>query len=63
MESPLGVVEEGRGILNEGNSCLLQLEDCLYVEVSQDASDAWKLDQVADMIKSGGVGVIPTDTM
>ncbi|GAQ89873.1 hypothetical protein KFL_005720030 [Klebsormidium nitens] len=40
-----------------------KLEDCVYVEVSQDASDGWKLDQIADAIKGGGVGVIPTDTM
>ncbi|KXZ48779.1 hypothetical protein GPECTOR_25g363 [Gonium pectorale] len=31
--------------------------------VSPDGSDAWRLDAVVDILKAGGVGVIPTDTL
>ena len=44
--------EEGTGI-NTKTEIIL---------VSSDASDAWRLDQAADLIRGGAVGVIPTDT-
>jgi len=34
----------------------------LFLEVEADGSDAWRCDRVVDIIKSGGVGVLPTDT-
>eukprot|EP01023_Acetabularia_acetabulum_P029802 TRINITY_DN28096_c0_g1_i6.p1 TRINITY_DN28096_c0_g1~~TRINITY_DN28096_c0_g1_i6.p1 ORF type:complete len:255 (-),score=22.44 TRINITY_DN28096_c0_g1_i6:133-897(-) len=34
----------------------------LYVEVQEDGSDAWRLDPVIDILNSGGVGIIPTDS-
>eukprot|EP00976_Prorocentrum_cordatum_P098953 1191625-Prorocentrum_minimum.AAC.1 len=36
---------------------------CLYVEVSEDGSDVWRLDPVIDLLRKGGVGVIPTDSL
>uniref|UniRef100_A0A6T7YBQ0 Threonylcarbamoyl-AMP synthase n=1 Tax=Pyramimonas obovata TaxID=1411642 RepID=A0A6T7YBQ0_9CHLO len=36
---------------------------CLYVEVEADGSDAWRLDPVIDLLRRGGVGIIPTDTL
>ena len=30
--------------------------------VSSDASDAWRLDEAADLIRGGAVGIVPTDT-
>lgn len=35
----------------------------LVVTVEPDGSDAWRLDQIVDMLKDGAVGVIPTDTL
>ncbi|KAG2447152.1 hypothetical protein HYH02_007898 [Chlamydomonas schloesseri] len=35
----------------------------LVVHVEPDASDAWRLEEVVQLIKAGGVGVIPTDTL
>ena len=34
----------------------------LFVTVEPDASDDWRLDEIADVIRGGGVGIIPTDT-
>ncbi|CAN0392425.1 unnamed protein product [Ascophyllum nodosum] len=34
----------------------------LYIEVDDLASDAWRLEEAADILRDGGVGVIPTDT-
>eukprot|EP00891_Asterochloris_glomerata_P001112 jgi/Astpho2/1112/fgenesh1_pg.00020_%23_12_t len=34
----------------------------LFVEVEPDGSDTWRLDAVADIIRNGGVGILPTDT-
>jgi len=34
----------------------------LFLEVEADGSDTWKCDRVVEIIKSGGVGVLPTDT-
>lgn len=34
----------------------------LYVEADSSGADSWKLDRVADLLKQGAVGVIPTDT-
>ncbi|KAK9823103.1 hypothetical protein WJX72_000273 [[Myrmecia] bisecta] len=33
-----------------------------FISVKGDASDTWRLDAVVDLIKAGGVGIIPTDT-
>jgi len=35
----------------------------LFVSVHPDGSDLWRLDPVVDIIKKGGVGIIPTDTL
>ena len=35
----------------------------LYVEMDPLGSDTWKLEPVIELIKNGGVGVIPTDTV
>ena len=32
------------------------------MELEPDGSDAWRADKVLDIIRSGGVGVLPTDT-
>ena len=37
-------------------------QDLDYVEVLEDGSDAWRAARVADVLRQGGVGVIPTDT-
>lgn len=37
--------------------------DPLFLEVSPDGSDAEKLHSVVDLIQSGGVGIVPTDTV
>ena len=34
----------------------------MYVEMDEYMSEAWRLDEVAELIKGGGVGIIPTDT-
>lgn len=36
--------------------------DPLFLEVQPDGSDLWRLDAVVDLLKDGGVGVIPTDS-
>lgn len=33
-----------------------------YVTIASDGSDDWRLDEIAEMIKDGCVGIIPTDT-
>ncbi|XP_078441375.1 DHBP synthase RibB-like alpha/beta domain-containing protein [Wolffia australiana] len=38
-------------------------EGMLYVEVDPSGSDSWKLESVAELLKEGAVGVIPTDTV
>ena len=35
----------------------------LRVQVEPSGEDFWKLDPVVDLINSGAVGVIPTDTV
>ncbi|XP_034706856.1 uncharacterized protein HI_1198 isoform X2 [Vitis riparia] len=35
----------------------------LYVEADPSGTDSWKLEPVADLLKEGAVGVIPTDTV
>jgi tRNA A37 threonylcarbamoyladenosine synthetase subunit TsaC/SUA5/YrdC len=35
----------------------------ITVQVDPFGSDTWRLDQIVDLIKNGGVGVIPTDTV
>eukprot|EP01025_Chloroclados_australasicus_P068706 TRINITY_DN9565_c1_g1_i2.p2 TRINITY_DN9565_c1_g1~~TRINITY_DN9565_c1_g1_i2.p2 ORF type:complete len:220 (-),score=2.65 TRINITY_DN9565_c1_g1_i2:16-675(-) len=34
----------------------------LYVEVQEDGSDSWRLEPVIELLKNGGVGIIPTDS-
>ena len=36
--------------------------DTLHVTLEADGSDDWRLDEVADAIRAGGVGIIPTDS-
>ena len=36
--------------------------DTLHVTLEADGSDDWRLDDVADAIRAGGVGIIPTDS-
>lgn len=36
--------------------------DPVFIEVQPDGSDDWRLDAVVDLIKDGGVGIIPTDS-
>ena len=33
-----------------------------YTVLEEDGSDVWRADDAVDVIRSGGVGVIPTDT-
>jgi tRNA threonylcarbamoyl adenosine modification protein (Sua5/YciO/YrdC/YwlC family) len=40
-----------------------QAKGCEFLTLEADGSDSWKLDQVADMLQRGAVGIIPTDTM
>lgn len=40
-----------------------QEDGLLYVEVDPSGTDSWKLEPVADLLKEGAVGVIPTDTV
>jgi len=40
-----------------------QGKGCEYITLEADGSDSWKLDQVADLLQRGAVGIIPTDTM
>ncbi|EFJ42293.1 hypothetical protein VOLCADRAFT_107339 [Volvox carteri f. nagariensis] len=35
----------------------------LILTVEPDGSDAWRLEQIVDLLKNGAVGVIPTDTL
>lgn len=35
----------------------------LFVSVQPDGSDLWRLDPIIELIKKGGVGIIPTDTL
>ncbi|KAH1193856.1 Uncharacterized protein GmHk_19G054797 [Glycine max] len=35
----------------------------VYIEADPSASDSWKLEPIANLLKQGAVGVIPTDTM
>lgn len=35
----------------------------LYVEADPSGADSWKLEPVVELLKKGGVGVIPTDTV
>jgi hypothetical protein len=37
--------------------------EVITVQVDPFGSDTWRLDQIVDLIKNGGVGVIPTDTV
>ncbi|CAM9948418.1 unnamed protein product [Discosporangium mesarthrocarpum] len=37
------------------------MEQAIYLEIEQDA-DWWKLDQAAEVLRAGGLGVVPTDT-
>lgn len=33
-----------------------------FTQVQADGSDAWRLDEIADRLKNGEVGILPTDT-
>eukprot|EP00803_Ostreobium_quekettii_P009755 evm.model.scf_182.2 EVM.evm.TU.scf_182.2 scf_182:30063-33589(+) len=35
----------------------------LFVSVAPDGSDHWRLEPVVEILRSGGVGIIPTDTL
>eukprot|EP01025_Chloroclados_australasicus_P030535 TRINITY_DN3064_c0_g1_i2.p1 TRINITY_DN3064_c0_g1~~TRINITY_DN3064_c0_g1_i2.p1 ORF type:complete len:271 (+),score=26.82 TRINITY_DN3064_c0_g1_i2:203-1015(+) len=35
---------------------------CQHIEVQPDGADAWRLDEVADMVHHGAIGIIPTDS-
>lgn len=45
--------DDGEGSINTSTEVIL---------VSSDASDAWRLDEVADLVRAGSVGIVPTDT-
>lgn len=40
-----------------------QEDGLVYIEADPSASDSWKLEPIANLLKQGAVGVIPTDTM
>ena len=40
-----------------------QEDGLLYVEADPSGADSWKLEPVAELLKQGAVGVIPTDTV
>lgn len=46
------------GIMDNG-----QEDGLVYIEADPSASDSWKLEPIANLLKQGAVGVIPTDTM
>lgn len=39
------------------------LKQPLVITVNPDGSDAWRLEPAADLLKQGGVGIIPTDSL
>ncbi|WIA42890.1 hypothetical protein OEZ86_008806 [Tetradesmus obliquus] len=39
------------------------VHDPLFVSVQADGSDAWRLEPVIQLLKDGGVGIIPTDSL
>jgi len=39
--------------------CLLLQAETTYVTIAPDASDDWRLDEVADLIRGGAVGISP----
>ena len=40
-----------------------QEDGLLYVEADLSAADSWKLEPVAELLKQGALGVIPTNTV
>jgi tRNA threonylcarbamoyl adenosine modification protein (Sua5/YciO/YrdC/YwlC family) len=36
--------------------------ETVFIDVDEEYSDAWRLDEAVDILKNGGIGVIPTDT-
>ena len=40
--------------------CMHQLSQ--YIELEPDGSDAWRASEAVDIIRDGGIGVIPTDS-
>lgn len=45
-----------------GGGAALAGDTTLHVTLEADGSDEWRLDDVADAIRAGGVGIIPTDS-
>ncbi|KAF3617901.1 putative ribonucleoside-diphosphate reductase small chain-like [Capsicum annuum] len=58
----LAVVKRSPKRLKYSSPRFTKKDGLLYVQVDQLGSDSWKLDPVAELLKEGAVGVIPTDT-
>ncbi|GMH32545.1 hypothetical protein BSKO_00379 [Bryopsis sp. KO-2023] len=41
----------------------LEAHQPVFVSVKPDGSDSWRLDPIAELLRNGGVGIIPTDTL
>ncbi|KAM3286826.1 putative protein YciO [Capsicum chacoense] len=59
----LAVVKRSPKRLKYSSPRFTKKDGLLYVQVDQLGSDSWKLDPVAELLKEGAVGVIPTDTV
>ncbi|PHU27869.1 hypothetical protein BC332_06201 [Capsicum chinense] len=59
----LAVVKRSPKRLKYSSPRFTKKDELLYVQVDQLGSDSWKLDPVAELLKEGAVGVIPTDTV
>ncbi|CAM9582241.1 unnamed protein product, partial [Scytosiphon promiscuus] len=51
------VATAGRGGTKQGKK-----KGALYIQIEDLDSDSWRLTEAADILRKGGVGVIPTDT-
>jgi len=56
------MVRGKRGKGGGGDGGRTSVAETTYVTIAPDASDDWRLDEVADLIRGGAVGIIPTDT-
>ena len=61
-DSPLHAKRKGVRNKNPSNSMKNSKVPTKFIDIQDIHSDTWRLDEVVEILKDGGVGVIPTDT-